>query len=36
VGEYLDGWLHNSVRDTVRSRTYERHEEILKLNIGLL
>ena len=33
VGEYLDGWLLNSVRDTVRPRTYERHEEIVRCHI---
>jgi integrase len=26
VGEYLDRWLSESVRDTARQRTYERYE----------
>jgi len=33
VGEYLDRWLSNSVKDTVRERTYERYEEIIRLHI---
>jgi integrase len=33
VGEFLDGWLKDSVRDTVRQRTYERHEELVRLHI---
>jgi integrase len=33
VGEYLDRWLSDSVKDTVRPRTYERHEEIIRLHI---
>jgi integrase len=28
VGEYLTKWLSDSVRDTVRKRTYERYESI--------
>jgi integrase len=33
VGEFLDRWLKDSVRDTVRQRTYERHEELIRLHI---
>jgi integrase len=33
VGEFLDRWLKDSVRDTVRQRTYERHEELVRLHI---
>jgi integrase len=33
VGEYLDGWLSDSVRDTVRQRTYERYESIVRVHI---
>ena len=33
VGDYLDRWLSNSVKDTVRVRTYERYEEILRLHV---
>ena len=33
VGDYLDRWLSNSVKDTVRERTYERYEEILRLHV---
>jgi len=33
VGDYLARWLSNSVKDTVRERTYERYEEILRLHV---
>ena len=33
VEEYLDRWLKDSVRDTVRNTTYERHEELIGLHI---
>ncbi len=33
VGEYLRGWLANSVRDTVRQRTYERYESIIRVHL---
>ena len=33
VGEYVEKWLTDSVRDTVRTRTYERHEQIIRLHI---
>jgi integrase len=33
VGEYLDRWLADSVKSTVRTSTYERHEEIVRLHI---
>lgn len=33
VGEYLDSWLHDSVGGTVRDRTFERHEQIVRLHI---
>ena len=33
MGDYLDRWLSNSVKDTVRERTYERYEEILRLHV---
>jgi integrase len=33
LGEFLDRWLSDSVRDTVRQRTYERHEELVRLHI---
>jgi integrase len=35
VGEYLDRWLSDSVKDTVRQRTYERYEQIARLHIKL-
>jgi integrase len=34
VGEYLDRWLSDSVKDTVRTGTLERHEQIIRLHIG--
>jgi integrase len=33
VGEYLDRWLRDSVRDTVRPSTYERQEQLVRLHI---
>jgi integrase len=33
VGEYLDRWLSDSVRDTVRQRTYERYEQLVRVHI---
>ena len=33
VGEYLDSWLRDSVGGTVRDRTFERHEQIVRLHI---
>ena len=33
VGEYLDRWLADSVKDTVRQRTYERYESIVRVHI---
>ena len=33
VGEYLIEWLSDSVRDTVRQRTYERYESIVRVNL---
>ncbi|MDQ3792670.1 MAG: site-specific integrase [Actinomycetota bacterium] len=34
VEEYLDWWLKNSDRDTVRNTTYERYKEIIGLHIA--
>ncbi len=31
--EYLERWLQNSVRDTVRQRTWERYEQIVRLHL---
>ena len=33
LGEYLDRWLSDSVKGTVRVSTYERHEAIIRLHI---
>ncbi len=33
LGEYLDRWLTDAVRDTVRQRTYERYEQIVRVHI---
>ncbi len=33
VGEYLERWLADSVRDTVRSTTFERYEQMVRLHI---
>ena len=32
VGDYLDGWL-DSIRDTLRRRTWIRHEEVVRLHL---
>ena len=32
-GEYLDRWLEDSDRGSVRTCTYERHEQIVRLHI---
>jgi integrase len=31
--EFLDRWLKDSVRDTVRKRIYERHEDFVGLHV---
>jgi integrase len=33
VGDYLIGWLADSVRNTVRQRTYERQESIVRVHL---
>jgi integrase len=33
VGEYLDRWLSDAVRDTVRRRTWERYEQIVRVHL---
>ena len=33
VGEYLDRWLADSVKDTVRRRTHERYESLVRVHI---
>jgi integrase len=33
VGEYLDRWLSDSVRGSVRQRTFERYEQIARVHI---
>ena len=33
VGEYLDRWLNDSDRGSVRTSTYERHEQITRLHL---
>src|SRR5215217_5407607 len=33
VGEYLTRWLADSVKDTVRQRTYERYESIVRVHL---
>ena len=33
VGEYLDRWLNDSDRGSVRPSTYERHEQIVRLHL---
>jgi integrase len=33
VGEYLARWLSGSVRDTVRQRTFERYESIVRVHL---
>ncbi|HLM78966.1 MAG TPA: N-terminal phage integrase SAM-like domain-containing protein [Rubrobacteraceae bacterium] len=34
VGKYMDRWLKDSVKDTVRPRTLERYEQIFRLHIS--
>lgn len=34
LAAYLDRWLTDSVRDTVRQRTYERYESIVRVHIS--
>jgi integrase len=34
VGEYLERWLKDSVRSTVRTSTYERHEGIVRTHLN--
>jgi integrase len=34
VGEYLDRWLTDSVRGTVRVSTFERHEQIIRTHLN--
>jgi integrase len=34
MGEYLDRWLSHSVRDTVRRKTYERYESIVRMHLA--
>jgi hypothetical protein len=33
LGEHLDRWLNDSVRDTVRQRTWERYEQIVRVHL---
>jgi integrase len=33
LGDYLDRWIHDSVRDTVRQRTWERYEQIVRVHL---
>src|ERR687893_269867 len=33
LGDYLDRWLNDSVRDTVRQRTWERYEQMVRVHI---
>ena len=33
LSEYLDRWLTDSVKDTVRQRTYERYESLVRVHI---
>ena len=33
IGEYLERWLADSVRDTVRPTTFERYEQIVRLHV---
>ncbi len=33
LGEYLDSWPSNSVKDTIRPRTWERYESICRVHI---
>jgi integrase len=33
LGDYLDRWLNDSMRDTVRDTTFERYEQIVRMHI---
>jgi integrase len=33
VGEYLERWLNDSVRDTVRRRTWERYDQFVRVHL---
>jgi len=33
LGNYVDRWINDSVRDTVRQRMWERYEQIVKVHI---
>jgi integrase len=33
LGDYLDLWLNDSVRNTVRDTTFERYEQIVRMHI---
>jgi integrase len=33
VGEYLDRWLKDLIKDTVRQSTFERYEQIIRLHV---
>jgi integrase len=33
LGNYLDRWINDSVRDTVRQRTWERYEQIVRVHL---
>jgi integrase len=33
LGNYLDRWINDSVRGTVRQRTWERYEQIVRVHI---
>ena len=33
VSQYLDAWLKDSVKDTVRQRTWERYEQLVRVHI---
>jgi len=34
LGEYLERWLRDSVRGTVRISTFERHEQIVRVHVN--
>src|SRR5215210_5186586 len=34
LGKYLERWLKDSVRDTVRPTTFERYEQIVRIHVG--
>jgi integrase len=33
VGEYVERFIEDSVKDTVRQRTYERYEQVARVHI---